>query len=767
MNGVRNSQVNRFSLDIKRKQVPSVSACRALETTRTDMADDTDLEPSLVNQHLADLTQDLEKEVIAALLFNEADHEPSYRGPAVEASTGFAHTPSGQAFHEEGNQQEFPGNSASSAHELAPVKPYKDCPPRKPLLTKDKSPAMTPIQVVINDAPLLVPEYNSDPRDIGDRILSWTEQANNSPVHSFDDPADKKNSVQPPSPECTTTTPPSTRATPSMGKPYYSSVMETQPKPRDVQRSENNTTLLEPDHHQRGSSLQVRLEPMPSISSLGTLDADRDPQQPLGQVLASQANSSRVSFLSEGGDGQHQRLGGTVRPDHPTRTRDRPKSPWPGDEAEHASRRLSGAFRPLLSSRPRAPDAAAPQSTEHACSAKQTTAQKALSTMDRLRFVGNKIRRPSMGSESYDPKTSPPHRKALNKISGFFNRSNARAGHDRPDSRATGSHVPAATTQRQVQSMDRLYPISSQSTSPEISRPRSTIENHASEGQTPPPGSYFAPESFACLRDPQEPGAPVEDISGTAPMDFRHHRHSGSGRGTDRLTPQSPVYRPSGSPQLQQHQQLPTASPLISSPPRASPSSCDRPEERTYAQDLNIRSRSPKAFAPRPEERHIPSADISDPAYQLGTFRQNPRTSRIGDQERPWKLTIPGETEDDTPDDALTWRQETTEGVLQCGQLPTYEEDSRDHHHHHPPSQENPRDEKPPLTTITRPSTPPLPQSPDNTHPTRGEGRVLNLDAPVELPAPVDDDSSEEILMSSTAYPGQEWKPVGFLGWQQ
>lgn len=47
-----------------------------------------------------------------------------------------------------------------------------------------------------------------------------------------------------------------------------------------------------------------------------------------------------------------------------------------------------------------------------------------------------------------------------------------------------------------------------------------------------------------------------------------------------------------------------------------------------------------------------------------------------------------------------------------------------------------------------------------STHPYRNEARTLNETAePVEL-AVTKDDSSEEIVMSSTAYPGQEWTPM-------
>jgi hypothetical protein len=59
---------------------------------------------------------------------------------------------------------------------------------------------------------------------------------------------------------------------------------------------------------------------------------------------------------------------------------------------------------------------------------------------------------------------------------------------------------------------------------------------------------------------------------------------------------------------------------------------------------------------------------------------------------------------------------------------------------------------------------------------TQGNNRTMNSEMyetrpviakntiPVELPVPNDHDE-EEIVMSSTAYPGQEWQPSGFEQW--
>jgi hypothetical protein len=47
-------------------------------------------------------------------------------------------------------------------------------------------------------------------------------------------------------------------------------------------------------------------------------------------------------------------------------------------------------------------------------------------------------------------------------------------------------------------------------------------------------------------------------------------------------------------------------------------------------------------------------------------------------------------------------------------------------------------------------------------HPHRGDARLVNeTPEPVEL-AVTHDDSSEEIIMSPTSYPGQEWTPMNY-----
>lgn len=152
------------------------------------------------------------------------------------------------------------------------------------------------------------------------------------------------------------------------------------------------------------------------------------------------------------------------------------------------------------------------------------------------------------------------------------------------------------------------------------------------------------------------------------------------------------------------------------------PSSRGRSSQRTYAQELQLRSRSPKLFELRPQDKADTTKEDGggggrDPATRLGGFQAvNPRTSRVGDQELPWKLSIPGDTSGGTGDAAATTDTDAGDGG-------------------------------------------------GDKHPQRGQIRAINEgQPPVELPDHKEDD--EEIVMSSTAYPGQEWKPDGLSQWE-
>ncbi|KAL4991424.1 hypothetical protein BDW68DRAFT_141752 [Aspergillus falconensis] len=393
--------------------------------------------------------------------------------------------------------------------------------------------------------------------------------------------------------------------------------------------------------------------------------------------------------------------------------------------------------------------------------------------MEKLKNVG-RFRRISMGANQSEFKTAQPLKKPFNRLTGLFSRT---------QHRKSAPPEPIIESSSEDGTRHYLAPVTSQADSRIASSSISSADHHERplsfpdgrntiHGRRAPVEGYFAHESPESFSLPN----PYQHLRGTASSD--HIRLSDpTPIDPGRLSPHFPPYHPPASPHRQPHVSSPRYSPPLPSPAPRTPPSRGRSEERTYAQDLHLRSRSPKAFAPRPEERNLPKHDPTDPAFNLGAFRSsNPRTSRIGDQELPWKITIPGDDDEPTTDTSVSWRHEA-EGVLNgtgtgtdtSTRLPTYQEDEEEHG----PSHYQPHDEKqgPPIPHPSTTSEPTPPQAQPVTtsrgHPHRSGARTINAsDGPVELPVRTDDNSSEEIMMSSTAYPGQEWRPLGFSEWE-
>ncbi|GIJ87395.1 hypothetical protein Asppvi_006301 [Aspergillus pseudoviridinutans] len=419
-------------------------------------------------------------------------------------------------------------------------------------------------------------------------------------------------------------------------------------------------------------------------------------------------------------------------------------------------------------------------------------------------------RGPSFSDEP-SPKTDRSRRGAFDRLGAWFGRS------QQQQQNKTQAHGRAPESSV-AQTMEWLRPVSSHPAPGHTrfysddqtgrGRRRSNVESQTSfEGQHPPPEGYFAPESFSRFRRSPRASKSSQQLAAAASASLSQQPDSrlappdrlpspaGSFSYSGRVSPQSPP-PPAPPPHLQLYYQqqpmtLPPSphhsqlSPQLSPPPHLTspipqaiprtPPSRGRSVDRAYAQDLHLRSRSPKTFPPRPEERSYPSTDTSDPANNLGTFRSNPRTSRIGDQELPWKLTLPSDSDEEHAAGATategerSWLESTTQRLLQSSRLPTYEEDSEVHGQ---PQQPVVPDEKA-ATDQSGDQNREQVQGQDQAqaqsqhHPHRGEARAVNADdAPVELPVQWDDDSGEEITMSSTAYPGQEWRPLGFSGWE-
>ncbi|ODM18556.1 hypothetical protein SI65_06428 [Aspergillus cristatus] len=202
----------------------------------------------------------------------------------------------------------------------------------------------------------------------------------------------------------------------------------------------------------------------------------------------------------------------------------------------------------------------------------------------------------------------------------------------------------------------------------------------------------------------------------------------------------------------------PRLAPASNAPSIASRCSNGRGDEREHDENQHQHEPANENQDVNGSENDIDPRSTTSPASQHSTFHSiNPRTSHMGDQELPWKLRIPGDID---------------------------EEDEHEHEHGHTRSQDPAPPTTTTLTTVTTTPAPPTATTPaitpNNVENNDNEAahqhttiRTINEgQSPIELPAPgqsggKDEESSdEEVVMSSTAYPGQEWRPAGFSGWE-
>lgn len=162
------------------------------------------------------------------------------------------------------------------------------------------------------------------------------------------------------------------------------------------------------------------------------------------------------------------------------------------------------------------------------------------------------------------------------------------------------------------------------------------------------------------------------------------------------------------------------------------------------------------------------NVNYADPAYNLGKFHAVTETPRIGDQSLPFPITLPDDLANGQlsprssiqPESSIFYNRNrfSAEGQQQNAGLGLNQETQM--------SIASAIAGTGPTTTTPTPN--PTTQANNNrglnseiyeTRPVIAKNTI-----PVELPVPNDHDE-EEIVMSSTAYPGQEWQPAGFEQW--
>lgn len=209
-------------------------------------------------------------------------------------------------------------------------------------------------------------------------------------------------------------------------------------------------------------------------------------------------------------------------------------------------------------------------------------------------------------------------------------------------------------------------------------------------------------------------------------------------------------------------------------PPAQSQRGRQGPSHSPYTADLHIRSRSPLACRPD-SQIHTPVENTSDPALNLGTFHTvSPKIDRVGDQEKPWNLSLPKDNGTDhdverrlptkaSPDSAARYplpdsgvESPVDPAVVRFPPSSKPSSSSSTPQSAHKTESSSPAPRQQSVTTASLPHG----ASADELH---KNARHIVIE-PVELPVP-GDDSSEEIVMYSTAYPDQEWRPAYVDGW--
>lgn len=184
-------------------------------------------------------------------------------------------------------------------------------------------------------------------------------------------------------------------------------------------------------------------------------------------------------------------------------------------------------------------------------------------------------------------------------------------------------------------------------------------------------------------------------------------------------------------------------------------------DTHSHAIDLHKRSRSPRNGRRLSSDEREEVASKMDPANQLGTFSRTsaPQSGRSDGQEAPWRIEVPNSEEEEKKrkSQAVLLKPEQDKGASNEGDLENI---------HPRKSEEEWKKQEQPMNVAEKVMGVQLARSPLPLQRSTSDGNARPTSrvpqaSPVELPgskAP-GDDSDDEIVMSSTAYPGQEWMP--------
>ncbi|GAM40352.1 hypothetical protein TCE0_038r12639 [Talaromyces pinophilus] len=319
--------------------------------------------------------------------------------------------------------------------------------------------------------------------------------------------------------------------------------------------------------------------------------------------------------------------------------------------------------------------------------------------------------------------------------------------------------------------------------SPSSQSPPFQSQQQLRQPQQQPEPAHYAPskEQYAYQSStpflPQQQLRPQPQPAPYAPSNEYYAHHSSTPLQPqpqlDQYVPSREQY-PYHSPQPQPQHQLSTSSrsynnisPTLNSSnsnSRASNASPELEQSRSRARDLRMRSRSPRPTQMRAVGSRSENVNYADPAYNLGKFNAVTETPRIGDQSLPFPITLP---------DDLANGQLSPRSSIQPESSIFYNRNRSSAEGQNPGLGLNQETQMSIASAIagagpaTTPATNTTAQAANNRGMTSEyETRpvIAKNTIPIELPVPNDHDE-DEIVMSSTAYPGQEWQPAGFEQW--
>lgn len=194
-------------------------------------------------------------------------------------------------------------------------------------------------------------------------------------------------------------------------------------------------------------------------------------------------------------------------------------------------------------------------------------------------------------------------------------------------------------------------------------------------------------------------------------------------------------------------------------PPQGTSMTTARPTGYSHATNLHMRSRSPLSRSPNPHEDSTDIIDSSDPASNLGRFDSR-ESSRTEDQARPWNVTLPRDQDDIEVENSRARGDDAAQHPLPDSATMSPVNSTAAHVAPPPPPktpQGSSQTSKEPWDYNATALQKALNEAESPEQQQRSNVHTVPTMEPIELPA--NDDSSEEIVMSSTSYPGQEWRP--------